>query len=157
MIRATAPILKAVIIIFSVLAIVIVCGICQEVCELTQEACFESRELDLLARFVEAETSRQPLVCKVAVASVVLNRVDSPFFPPSIAGVIYQEAAFRSVVEGKLPMSADRISRLAACMAVSGIDPSAGALKYWNPSKTLTGVLWQRKVTSFLGGFFFGE
>lgn len=47
-------------------------------------------EKKLLAQLVHAEAKGEPYAGKVAVATVVLNRVDSPDFPNSIKEVIYQ-------------------------------------------------------------------
>src|SRR5690625_4713486 len=57
-------------------------------------------ELDLLARLVAAEAEGEPYAGQVAVAAVILNRVDSPQFPNSISGVAYQPLAFESVGNG---------------------------------------------------------
>ncbi len=45
---------------------------------------------DLMARLVRAEAVGEPYAGKVAVATVILNRVASPDFPNSIKEVIYQ-------------------------------------------------------------------
>ncbi|RBN36035.1 peptidoglycan-binding protein, partial [Priestia megaterium] len=49
---------------------------------------------ELLARLVQAEAKGEPYAGKVAVATVVLNRVDSDSFPNSIHDVIYQGTQF---------------------------------------------------------------
>ena len=58
---------------------------------------YNQAELDLLARVVHGEAAGEPFVGKVAVAAVVLNRVDSPMFPDTIAGVIYEPWQFSCV------------------------------------------------------------
>lgn len=60
-------------------------------------------ELDLLAALVWAEAGDQPIpegLCYVC--DVVLNRVDSPAWPNSIADVIYQPGQFSVVNNGAL-------------------------------------------------------
>ena len=47
----------------------------------------------LMARLVQAEAKGEPYAGKVAVATVVLNRVDSPLFPNTIKGVILQRVS----------------------------------------------------------------
>lgn len=119
--------------------------------------CAERRlDCDLLARFVEAEAGAQPLVCKVAVAAVVLNRATMPTYPHTIPGVVFQPGAFRTPPLGGLRRPPGRESRAAALIAVSGIDPSSGATKYWDPRRTLTRIRWHRRVVAVLGDYFFG-
>jgi len=44
-----------------------------------------------LARIIHAESGNQPLSGKIAVGSVVMNRVDSPSYPNTIYGVIFDK------------------------------------------------------------------
>lgn len=50
-----------------------------------------------LARVMFAEALDQPADARKAVASVVLNRVDSPDYPDTVYGVIHQKNGFTSV------------------------------------------------------------
>ena len=59
-------------------------------------------ELELLACLVYAEAGNQDLMGKRLVADTVLNRVDSPDFPDTISGVIYQKNQFTPVSNGAL-------------------------------------------------------
>ena len=54
----------------------------------------DSGSLDLLARLISAEARGEPYEGQVAVGAVVLNRVEHPSFPNSVAEVIYQPGAF---------------------------------------------------------------
>ena len=58
-------------------------------------------DLDLLARLISAEARGEPYEGQVAVGAVVLNRVEHPSFPNSIAGVIYQPGAFSCLDDGQ--------------------------------------------------------
>lgn len=51
---------------------------------------------------------------QVAVAAVVLNRVNSSNFPNSVAGVIYQRGAFDAVSDGQINMSPNKTAISAA-------------------------------------------
>ena len=55
----------------------------------------------LLARLISAEARGEPYSGQVAVGAVVLNRVEHPSFPNSIAGVVYQPGAFSCVTDGQ--------------------------------------------------------
>lgn len=54
----------------------------------------DRNDVYLLAKVVHGEARGEPYRGKVAVAAVVLNRVDSPDFPNTISGVVYQPGAF---------------------------------------------------------------
>jgi spore germination cell wall hydrolase CwlJ-like protein len=51
---------------------------------------FTDEEIDLLARLIDAEAGVESYKCKVAVGSVVLNRLESEDFPDTLEEVIYQ-------------------------------------------------------------------
>ena len=50
-------------------------------------------DVQLLARAINGEARGEPYEGQVKVGAVILNRVKSPNFPNSIAGVIYQLGA----------------------------------------------------------------
>ena len=51
-------------------------------------------DINLLAKLVSAESRGEPFEGKVAVASVVLNRVIDSSFPNTVSEVIFQKNAF---------------------------------------------------------------
>ncbi|WP_449540329.1 cell wall hydrolase [Ferdinandcohnia sp. Marseille-Q9671] len=96
---------------------------------------FSAEELDLLARIVRAEAQTEPFEGKVAVAAVVLNRVESPKFPDSIREVIYQRGQFQPVSNGQINRAADEESIKAVRAAISGQrNIVQGALFFYNPT-----------------------
>jgi len=96
-----------------------------------------SRDLDLLARLITAEADNQPYLVKVAVGAVVLNRVRSPLFPNSIAGVIYDRSygryQFEPVLNGWINRPPSPEALRAAREALAGRDPTGGALYFFEP------------------------
>lgn len=115
-------------------------------------------ELDLLARLVAAEAEGEPYAGQVAVAAVILNRVDSPQFPNSISGVAYQPLAFESVMNGLIwrrQPTAEAYN--AARDALNGWDPSYGSLFFWNPSKPVSPWIWTRTIIVRIGNHVFGR
>jgi N-acetylmuramoyl-L-alanine amidase len=58
------------------------------------------RELYLLAKMIECEARYEPYEGKVAVGSVILNRVKSSRFPNTVEGVIFQKGQFQPMVDG---------------------------------------------------------
>lgn len=117
-----------------------------------------SGSTDLLARVVAAEASGEPYAGMVAVAAVVLNRVNDPRFPNTLSGVIYQPHAFESVSNGlvwrRTPSS---VAYQAAQDALNGWDPSWGSLYFWNPSKPVSPWIWTRSIIVRIGRHVFGR
>lgn len=110
---------------------------------------YTSADLDLLARLVRAEAENQPYKAKVAVAAVVVNRVQSKEFPNSIKPVIYQRIngyyQFTPVKNGMINKTATAEDRKAALAALNGSDPSNGALFYFDDSAT-NKWLWSKPI-----------
>ncbi len=114
-------------------------------------------DVTLLARLVQGEAGAEPYLGKVAVAAVILNRVNSDQFPNTIAGVIYQPDAFESITNGvanNMP-SAEAIK--AAEDALNGWDPSQGALFFWNPAKPVSSWIWSRPIITQIGAHVFAK
>ena len=106
---------------------------------------YTAEELDLLARLIMAEAESQPYAAKVAVGSVVMNRVKSGLFAPTISGVINQNIngyyQFTPVENGWIKRPADEDSIKAAKEALSGVDTTNGALFYYDDSTTNQWIL----------------
>ena len=58
-------------------------------------------EVYVLSRLCMAEAESEGLFGKDAVVRVALNRVESPEFPDSVEGVIYQSEQFTSIWDGR--------------------------------------------------------
>ncbi len=114
---------------------------------------YEQNELQLLARCVNGEARGESYEGQVAVAAVILNRVESPSFPNSIAGVIYQPGAFTAVSDGQINVPIDTTSSVyRACEeAMNGTDPTGGAIYYYNPEKTTNQWIYSRQVVTVIG------
>ena len=61
----------------------------------------EDGDAYLLGAIIQCEADGEPYEGKLAVASVVLNRVKSSHFPNTVAGVIYQSGQFSPVASGR--------------------------------------------------------
>lgn len=90
-------------------------------------------EIYLMAQVVYAESRAEPYSGKVAVASVILNRLLHPEFPKTIEGVIKQKGAFSCVVNGQLKVIPDESSYNAVLEALKGNDPTEKAVFFYNP------------------------
>ena len=116
-------------------------------------------DAQLLARAINGEARGEPYEGQVAVGAVILNRVKSPDFPNTIAGVIYQRGAFTAVADGQINVPIDPNSTVykAAQDALNGWDPTHGCLYYWNPATATSKWIWSRKVVVKIGKHNFGK
>lgn len=112
---------------------------------------YSSSDRDLLARCVYAEARGEPYTGQVAVAAVVLNRVESASFPNTISGVIYQPYAFTCVSDGQINYAPDSTAYSAADDALGGWDPTNGCLYYYNPATATSKWIWSLKVELTIG------
>lgn len=110
-----------------------------------------SGNIELLARVIHAEAGAETHLGKVAVGGVILNRIQNSKFPKTMAGVVYQPHAFESVSNGMINRSASSTSQKAARDAISGWDPSGGALYFFNPAKTNNPWIWARTIINRIG------
>ena len=114
-----------------------------------------SSDLNLLARVVHGEARGEPYKGKVAVAAVVLDRVESSSFPNTIAGVVYQSGAFSAVSDGQINLTPDSESIRAAQDALNGWDPTGGCLYYYNPNTATDSWIRTRTVKTVIGRHYF--
>ncbi len=108
-------------------------------------------EYRLLARLISAEARGEPYIGQVAVGAVVLNRVEHPSFPDSIAGVIYQNGAFSCLRDGQFDRPVADSAYQAARDALNGLDPSGGAIYYFNPATATSAWIWSRPCLTVIG------
>ncbi|MFW6265101.1 MAG: spore cortex-lytic enzyme [Bacillota bacterium] len=113
-------------------------------------------DVEMIARLIHAEARGEPYEGMVAVGAVLLNRVESPAFPNTLSGVIYQPLAFESVADGQFNLPANEETRRAARSVINGWDPTNGALFFWNPSKPVNPWIWSRRITRRIGEHVFG-
>ena len=110
-----------------------------------------SGSLDLLARLISAEARGEPYEGQVAVGAVVLNRVEHPSFPNSIAEVIYQPGAFSCLDDGQFDEPVAESAYRAARDAMNGWDPTYGAIYYFNPVTATSKWIWSRPLIVNIG------
>lgn len=112
---------------------------------------FTQSEISLLARIISAESRGEPYTGQVAVGAVILNRIDHPSFPNTLAGVIYQPGAFSCVNDGQVNEAVSESAKRAAQDAINGWDPSGGAIYYYNPAKSTSKWIFSRPVICTIG------
>ncbi|MBQ8904044.1 MAG: cell wall hydrolase [Oscillospiraceae bacterium] len=105
----------------------------------------------LLARIISAEGRGESYVGQVAIGAVICNRIEHPSFPDTLAGVIYQSGAFTALIDGQFNEEITDSAYSAARDALSGWDPSGGAIYYYNPDKTDNEFIHSRPVIKVIG------
>ncbi|ALC92782.1 peptidoglycan-binding protein [Bacillus sp. FJAT-18017] len=118
-------------------------------------------EKDLLARLVHAEAKGEPYAGKVAVATVVLNRVASEDFPDTIKGVINEVAngyyAFSPVQDGAINEPADAEAKRAVNEALAFQGQGNGSLFFFNPETAVSKWGFSRETTITIGNHRFAK
>lgn len=106
---------------------------------------YNSNDRYLLAKVIYAEARGESYTGQVAIAAVVLNRVEDSRFPNTIAGVIYQPWAFTAVNDGQINLEPNQKAYQAADDALNGWDPTYGSIYYYNPDTATS--KWIRSTT----------
>ncbi len=88
-------------------------------------------ERTILERIVEAEAGNQGYKGKLLVANVILNRVKSGKFPPTIKGVVFSPGQFSPISDGRYEtVRVSSETKEAVDDALHGYDCSKGALYF---------------------------
>ncbi|WP_026565159.1 cell wall hydrolase [Bacillus sp. UNC41MFS5] len=120
-----------------------------------------NKEKDLFARLVNAEAKGESFQGKVAVATVVLNRVDSPDFPDTVTGVINQVVggtyAFSPVQNGEINKPASDESKRAVEKALTRKDRLNDSVFFYNPEIAEDQWIRTRPVVKTIGDHVFAK
>nr|WP_230474445.1 cell wall hydrolase [Calidifontibacillus erzurumensis] len=116
---------------------------------------------ELMARLVSAEAKGEPYAGKVAVATVVINRLDSVIFPNTVREVVYQKIkghyAFTPVQNGTIYLPADKESIKAVEEAIAYRGKGNGSLYFYNPRTSTSDWVFSREVTVVIGNHRFAK
>ncbi len=116
-------------------------------------------QIILLARVIHGEARGESFLGKVAVGSVILNRVeDEKNFPNTIRDVILERGQFSSLIDGQANLFPDQISINAARAALVGYDPTYESIFFYNP-EVATNLTWisKRPITKKIGDHVFAR
>ena len=116
---------------------------------------YSEQDLQLMANAVYGEARGEPYEGQVAVAAVILNRLESPDFPNSISGIIFQPRAFTAVADGQIWLEPNERAKQAVLDAMNGWDPSENALYYFNPATATSEWIWSRPQIKQIGDHIF--
>ena len=99
---------------------------------------YDNDHIYWLAKIISCESQGEGLDGMIAVGNVVLNRVESPLFPNTIYGVIFDDVGgiqFEPVINGTIHNEPTQASYLAAKMALEGKNTAGDSLFFLNPDK----------------------
>nr|WP_243296858.1 spore cortex-lytic enzyme [Bacillus litorisediminis] len=116
---------------------------------------FSQNDIQLMANAVYGEARGEPYEGQVAVAAVILNRVQSPTFPNTVSGVIFEPGAFTAVADGQIWLTPNEKAREAVLDAINGWDPTGEALYYFNPNTATSSWIWRRPQIKRIGKHIF--
>lgn len=116
-----------------------------------------NHERELMARAVYSEARGEPFQGQVAVAAVIINRVNHPEFPNTVSGVIYEPWAFTAVHDGQFWLTPNQTAFAAVEEALAGSDPSGGAIFYYNPVTATNQWIRSRPVIASIGRHVFAR
>lgn len=97
---------------------------------------YTADELYWMSRIISAESQGEPLLGKLAVGNVILNRVASSEFPNTIYGVIFDRqwgVQFTPVANGTIYNAPTEESVLAAKLCLEGADAAGDSLYFLAP------------------------
>ena len=116
---------------------------------------FSQNDIKLMANAVYGEARGEPYEGQVAVASVILNRVQSDTFPNTVSGVIFEPRAFTAVADGQIWLTPNEKAEKAVLDAINGWDPTGHALYYFNPDTATSAWIWSRPQIKTIGKHIF--
>jgi len=115
-----------------------------------------SNDVYVLSKIISGEARGESFLGQVAVGAVIVNRVKNRNFPNSVYGVVFEPGAFTAVSDGQYYGNPTASAVKAAQSAISGWDPSYGALYYWNPATSTSRWIWSRRIIARIGKHVFG-
>ncbi|PTM60026.1 spore cortex-lytic enzyme [Desmospora activa] len=122
-----------------------------------KKANLSKEDMEWIAKGVYSEARGEPYKGQVAVAAVILNRMESSQYPNTAKEVILQPRAFTAVDDGQIWLTPNEEAYRAVQDAVNGWDPSQGALFYFNPVTATSKWIWSRPQIDKIGKHIFAK
>jgi N-acetylmuramoyl-L-alanine amidase len=125
----------------------------------SQSVLYSEEDFYWLSRIIHAEAEGEPYSGKLAVANVIINRKNSPEFPNTIKGVIFDNnfgIQFTPVANGKIYNRPNAESERAAIEALEGHNNIGNSLYFLNPiMATNHWITINRSFYTRIGGHYF--
>jgi N-acetylmuramoyl-L-alanine amidase len=116
---------------------------------------YSQNDISLMANAVYGEARGEPYIGQVAVAAVIINRVEDSQFPKTVSGVIFEPGAFTAVADGQIYLTPNKQAKKAVMDALNGWDPTGEAIYYFNPDTATSGWIWGRPQIKKIGKHIF--
>lgn len=116
---------------------------------------FSQNDIQLMANAVYGEARGEPYEGQVAVAAVIINRLESATFPNTVSGVIFEPLAFTAVADGQIWLTPNETAKKAVLDAINGMDPTGEATYYFNPDTATSSWIWGRPQIKKIGKHIF--
>lgn len=119
---------------------------------------FNTEELDLFYRVVEAEAGNEPYNGQLAVANVILNRIKSDKYPNTLKDVVYQKHQFEVVAKDMLydrPIS--NSVKKAVQDAIGGKNNIGDCISFWATYLRKSHPQWDYRVKYTIGTHVFSD
>jgi N-acetylmuramoyl-L-alanine amidase len=113
---------------------------------------YKEDELLWLSPIINAESRGEPLLGKIAVGNVVLNRVRHKDYPDTIYGVIFDTkygVQFSPIKDGSIYLPVEYESRLAAMICLEGYSVSDKILFFLEPTKSVSAWIPNNRTYEF--------
>lgn len=107
---------------------------------------YNEEDLYWLSRIIYAESGNQPMKGRIAVGTVILNRVASDHFPNTIKEVIFAPNQFSPVSNGTIYRDPDDDSAIAAMLCLDGVREAGDSL-YFNVTRLNS---WANKTKTYV-------
>lgn len=115
-----------------------------------------ARELECMTKVILYEAGAESRAGQVAVAQVVMNRVESPRFPDTICGVIYQRGQFSSIRSFNPPRNARWNRAMALARDVlDGHEAVVGEALYFHATRVRPAFVRSRTRVATIGNHVF--
>ena len=112
---------------------------------------YPEEDLYWLSRAIYSESGNQPMAGRIAVGTVILNRVASQQFPNTIKEVIFAPGQFSPVANGTIYRTPDAESVIAAKLCLDGAR-EAGESLYFNVTSMYSWADQSRDYVCTIGG-----
>lgn len=111
---------------------------------------YPEEDLYWLSRAIYAESGNQPMKGRIAVGTVILNRVADPAFPNTVREVIFAPRQFSPVDNGTIYLTPDTESVIAAKLCLDGAREAENCL-YFNVTSMVSWADRARTLSCTIG------
>lgn len=106
---------------------------------------FTRTDVLMIAQVIHGEAAGQPVDARLGVGAVIVNRVRLRRFGATIRSVIEAPGQFQTVGSALFASQPPHSDVRLAQEAIDGIDPTGGALYFYNPARTAVSA-WIRRL-----------